>query len=80
MRRRPIEFKVGDRVLKIETKISNEADNKAGKLSDKYEGPYIIKKEVSPTIYELKNLKRISVWEWNVNDFKLESLSSNRNI
>ena len=47
-RRRPIEFKVGDRVLKIETKLSNKADSKAGKLFDKYEGPYITKKKSHP--------------------------------
>ena len=80
MRRRPIEFEVGDRVLEIETKISNKADNKAGKLFNKYEGPYIIKKKISTTIYELKNLKGKSVGEWNVNDFELASIGCNRNI
>ena len=79
LRRRLIEFKVGDRVLKIESKMSNKADNKAGKLFNKYEDPYVIKK-ISHTIYELKNLKRKSVGEWNVNDFKLESTPSDRNI
>ena len=34
LRRRPIEFKVGDKVLKIATKWSNKADSKAGKLFD----------------------------------------------
>ena len=72
LRRQPIEFKVGDRVLKMETKISNEADNKAGKLFNKYEGPCIIKKKISPTIYELKNLKGKIVAEYNINDLKLE--------
>ena len=33
--RRLIEFKVGDMVLKMATKLSNKADNKAGKLFDK---------------------------------------------
>ena len=80
LRSRPIEFEVGDRVLKIATKLFNNADSKAGNLSDKYGGPYIIKKEISPTIYELQDLKGKTVGEWNVNDFKLESISSNRNI
>ena len=48
LRRRPIEFKVGNRVLKIENKISNKADNKAGKLFNRYEGPYIVKRKISP--------------------------------
>ena len=65
LRRRPIEFKIGDRVLTIETKISNKADNKAGKLFNKHEDPYIVKKKISPTIYELKNLKGKSVGEYN---------------
>ena len=45
LRRRPIEFKVGDRVWKITTKLSNKADSKTGKLFDKYEDPYIVKKK-----------------------------------
>ena len=45
LHRRSIEFKVGDRVLKIATKLSNKADRKADKLYDKYEGPYIIKRK-----------------------------------
>ena len=61
----PIEFKVGDRVLKIATKLSNKADSKAGKLYDKFEGPYIIKRKISPIIYELKILKGKSVGKWN---------------
>ena len=71
---------VGDRALKIATKLSNEADSKAGKLFHKYEGPYMIKKKMSPTIYELKNFKRKSVGEWNVNDLELESICNSQNI
>ena len=78
LRRRPVEFKVGDKVLKIATKVSNKADRKRGKLFDKYEGPYIVKKKISPTIYELKNLKGKSVGEYNINEFKLEITNSNR--
>ena len=78
LRRRPVEFKVGDRVLKIATKVSNKADNKTGKLFDKYEGPYIVKKKISPTIYEFKNLKGKSIGEYNIVDFKLQSINSNR--
>ena len=65
LRRRSIELKVGDRILKISTKLSYKADDKAGKLFDKYEGPYIIKRKISPTVYELKNLKGKSAGEWN---------------
>ena len=57
LRRKPIDFKVGDRVWKITIKLSDKADSKAGKLFDKYEGHYIIKKKNFPTIYELRNLK-----------------------
>ena len=78
LRRRPVEFKVGDKVLKIATKVSNKADSKTGKLFDKYEGPYIVKQKISPTIYELKNLNGKSVGEYNINDPKLESTNSNR--
>ena len=78
LRRRPVEFKVGDKVLKIATKVSNEADSKTGKLFDKYEAPYINKKKISPTIYELKNLKGKSVGEFNINDLELEITNSNR--
>ena len=80
LHRRPIEFKIGDRVLKIGTKLSNKADSKAGQIYDGYEGPHIIKREISLTIYELKNLKGKSVGESNINDHKLESISSNGDI
>ena len=80
LRRRPIELKVGHRVLKIATKLSNKADSKAGKLHDKYEGPYIINRKISPTVYELKNLKGKSVGDWNIIDFKLENTSNYRDI
>ena len=80
LRRRPIEFKVVNRVLKISTKLCNKANYKAGKLFHKYEGPYVIKRKVSSTVYELKNLKGKSVGEWNINNFKLEITSSNRDI
>ena len=63
LRKRPIEFKVGDRVLKITTKLSIKADSKAVKLYDKYEGPYIIKRNIFCTIYELKTRKGESVRE-----------------
>ena len=39
-----VEYKVGDRFLKIVTKLSNKAD----KLFDKYKGPFIVKKENLP--------------------------------
>ena len=52
LRGRPIEFKTGDRVWKITTKFSNKTYSKAGKLFDKYEGPYLIKRKISPTFYE----------------------------
>ena len=66
LRRRLVEFMIGNRVWKITTKLSNKADSKTGKLFDKYEGPYIVKKKISVTIYELKNLKRKSIGEWNI--------------
>ena len=67
-------------VLKIVTKLSNKADCKVGKLYDEYEGPYIIKRKISPIVYELKNLKGKSMGEWDVNDFKSEKTSINRDI
>ena len=83
-------FKVNEKGLQIEDdkiqpmlefsipKISNKADNKAGKLFNKYEGPYIIKKKISPTVYELKKIKGKSVGEYNMNDLKLKITNSNR--
>ena len=62
------------------TKTNNQAKiaNKAGKLFNQYEGPYIIKKKISPTIYELENPKGKSVDEYNINDLKLEIVNRNR--
>ena len=71
LRRRPIEYKLEVRVLKRVTKLSNKAD-RAGKLYDKFEGPFIIKKKIYPTLYELKTPKAKIIGEWNINDLKLE--------
>ena len=63
---RPIKFKVGDKALKIATKLSKKANSKAGKLYDKYIDPYIIERKIPPSVYELKNLKGKHVGEWDI--------------
>lgn len=49
-RGRPNEYKVGDRVFKVHTILSNKADKKAGKHHDQYNGYFIIKKKIPLTI------------------------------
>ncbi|XP_068992597.1 putative uncharacterized protein DDB_G0290521 [Neodiprion pinetum] len=53
LRRRDIQFKEGDRVLKKNHTLSSGPERTAAKLSEKFTGPYIITKKISPTIYEL---------------------------
>ncbi|XP_068990441.1 proteoglycan 4-like [Neodiprion pinetum] len=53
LRRRDIQFKEGDRVLKKNHTLSSGPERTAAKLSKKFIGPYIITKKISPTIYEL---------------------------
>lgn len=74
--RKPVEFKIGDKVLERVTKLSKKANNKAGELYDHYEGPFIAKKKIFPTIHELKNLKGKSIGESSINDITLENVNT----
>ena len=46
-------FKVGDLVLKPNRKLSNKSDGVASKLLQKFEGPFKIKRRLSPVVYTL---------------------------
>ena len=55
IRRRPISNEIGEQILRSEETLSNKAGNIAKKFNKNFEGPFFIKAEISPTIYEIKN-------------------------
>lgn len=70
LRRRPLEFQVGDRVLKRDFHLSNAADNYAAKLAPRYEGPFEISKKTSPLIYRLQDVDGRDLGTWHIKDLR----------
>ncbi|XP_077277434.1 uncharacterized protein LOC143905733 [Temnothorax americanus] len=54
LRRRPRRFRVGDLVLRRQHVLSSAAQNIAGKLAPKFQGPFRIQRVISPVLYELE--------------------------
>lgn len=71
LRRRNIEYKVGDRVLKKNHTLSSKIDHVAAKLTHKYTGPYIITTKISPTVYELTTESGKNAGKWHIDNLKL---------
>lgn len=46
---------IGEKVLKRNFHLSNKLQKKNAKLSEKFSGPFIVKKKISPVIYDLVN-------------------------
>lgn len=71
LRRRDIQFKEGDRVLKKNHTLSSGPERTTAKLSKKFIGPYIITKKISPTIYELTTESGKNIGKCHIEDLKL---------
>jgi hypothetical protein len=70
LRRRPVEYPVGGQVWKRNFALSNAAANFTAKLAPKFNGPYTVKKKVSPLVYELMDAAGKSIGRWHVKDMK----------
>lgn len=57
-RKRVCFFLVGDLILKRQFVLSKKEDNLAAELCDRFDGPYKIKRRLSPVVYILINKKR----------------------
>lgn len=70
LRRRTNEYNIGDRVLKRKYALSNATQGYAAKLAPRYEGPFSIKRKISPIIYELAKMDGKSIGIWHISDLK----------
>lgn len=70
LRRRNVEFGVGDLVWKRQFVLSDAANYYASKLAGKFSGPYKVRKKVGYCTYELEDGKGQSVGNFHVKDLK----------
>lgn len=70
LRRRDVQYIVGQPVYKRNFVLSDAAKYYSAKLAPKYTGPFIIHKKVSPWTYELKDLRGSPRGTWHVKDLK----------
>ncbi|KAG5881815.1 hypothetical protein JTB14_004621 [Gonioctena quinquepunctata] len=69
LRRRDLEFHVGDKVWKRNKVLSNASKNFSGKLAPRYSLCTIAKKK-SKLVYNLKNENGSNAGEWHIQDLK----------
>lgn len=69
LRRRPVSFAVGEKVMKKNYVLSEADKGITGKLANKYAGPYTIRRRVNPAIYELEK-DGVSIGTWHVSTLK----------
>lgn len=70
LRRRPVDYAVGDWVWKRQYVLSDAAQYFTSKLAGKYSGPFRVKKKVGYCAYELEDEAGKSLGTWHVKDLK----------
>jgi RNase H-like domain found in reverse transcriptase/Reverse transcriptase (RNA-dependent DNA polymerase)/Integrase zinc binding domain/Integrase core domain len=70
LRRRPVEFFLGDRVWKKNFQLSDASKNFSAKLAPRFAGPFTVSKKVSPVTYHLKDDDGRPSGVWHVSDLK----------
>lgn len=70
LRRRPVQFRVGDLVLRKNKALSSAPDAFCSKLAPRYIGPFIIAKKSGSFTYELKDDLGRHKGVWHVQDLK----------
>lgn len=69
-KRRPVQYRVGDQVWRRNYALPDASKLFAAKLAPKYEGPFIVKQQLSPLTFELKDSKGLSKGVWHIKDLK----------
>lgn len=70
MRRRDVNFQLGDLVWKKLFALSNAGNYFTSKLAGKFEGPFRVCKKVGYCVYELEDMNGKSKGNWHVQDIK----------
>jgi Integrase core domain len=70
LRRRHVEYNVGQRVWKRNFVLSDASRYFTSKLAPKFAGPYTIRKKISPLVYDLVQDNGKSIGNWHVKDLK----------
>lgn len=70
LRKRPVSYAVGEKVYRTNHALSDAANQFTAKLAPKYLGPFIVKRKLSPVVYELADAKGKSKGTWHVKDLK----------
>jgi hypothetical protein len=70
LRRRDVTYEVGDRVYRRNFVLSDASKYFSAKLANKYVGPFVVKKKLSPWTYELYDLDGRTRGVWHAKDLK----------
>lgn len=70
LRRRPCEFKVNQWVLRKNQQLSSAANDFAQKLASTFVGPFLIKAQTAPNIFQLVDSTGKDKGIWNAKDLK----------
>lgn len=71
LRRRPLEFNVGDKVFKKNYVLSSAPKHFSASLAQRFTGPFRVKRKISPRVYELVNENNKTIGTWHVKDLKM---------
>lgn len=75
LRRRDVQYSVGDRVWRRNFPLSSAEKHFTAKFAPKYLGPFTVARKVSPWTYELQDGNGKLVGSWNVKDLKPDTTS-----
>lgn len=77
LRRRDVQYKVGDQVWRRNFPQSSAEKHFSAKLAPKYVGPFIVRRRVSPWTYELGSSDGNLVGTWHAKDLKADPSDPN---
>lgn len=70
LRRRHVQYDVGDMVWKKNFTQSNAAAYYSSKLAPTFVGPFRVSKKLSPLVYQLEDVEGNTLGKWHVSDLK----------
>lgn len=70
LRRRDVQYKIGDTVMRREHTLSSAAAGITAKLAPKYSGPWTIVKKYSPLVYDLRGQQGRRLARIHIKDLK----------